>query len=265
MSDTQNVPRTWREITAELVKDVFSPKMLWALIGATGLALCFMIYDAAVRNGCVNFGFFESSGCKTNTTQDRISVEQLKNALLADASAINLLKGENGASIDIAALVSKLSNNEQLISSLTQSSKLTEVELSRAIDFWFKNNPSIVGHIPSGAVIAFDRPTACPKEWTALGPNWTGRTFVVASTLQNAASKYSYRQTGGTETHTLSPDEMPVHAHNANYGDGAYLATGPNQYLLNKGGKLTRTHDSTGGKPHNNMPPYIALYFCKKD
>ena len=77
---------------------------------------------------------------------------------------------------------------------------------------------------------------------------------------------------GGTEKHELHPDEMPAHNHaftgasvtiGGNNGTGRRLAVGDtaDQGSFAPSGSIS----STGmNKPHNNMPPYIALHFCRK-
>ncbi len=72
---------------------------------------------------------------------------------------------------------------------------------------------------------------------------------------------------------TLKVKEMPSHAHQSGLlSSGKYL--NPNkgsnalrmQYANNGIGNAYFQTDARGeGEPHNNMPPFIALYFCKKD
>ncbi len=73
---------------------------------------------------------------------------------------------------------------------------------------------------------------------------------------------------GGEEKHKLTSLETPRHAH--------YLKMRSQEIrIAERGEKRTlivpvatgkETTESAGaGKHHNNMPPYIALYFCKKD
>ena len=83
------------------------------------------------------------------------------------------------------------------------------------------------------------------------------------------------REDGGEEKHTLTENEMPGHRHP--------LSASPDekqdQHLAGSNSKfgLDQVYDSGGGhdqkksvigvtgkgESHNNMPPYIALYFCK--
>lgn len=136
--------------------------------------------------------------------------------------------------------------------------------------------------LPAGFVAAFDRPAGCPEGWTNMEANWRGRTIVAASSEAN--DKYALGRTGGAEKHTLSIDEMPAHRHgistsrNAgrNIHDG--LAGSQEGYGIDQVfenpvgdagsgfGSLDRILEEVGRSlPHNNMPPYIALYICRKE
>lgn len=76
---------------------------------------------------------------------------------------------------------------------------------------------------------------------------------------------YSAGSTGGEETHTLTVDEMPSHTHALDYA--SYTSAGNTNFATTSS---TNAHssskiDSTGGsQPHNNMPPYIAVYMWKR-
>jgi hypothetical protein len=79
--------------------------------------------------------------------------------------------------------------------------------------------------------------------------------------------------TGGEEAHVLTVDELAEHNHvNGTYDaivkqGGGYIVGNPDDGKapepdLKASGKMLV---SGKNKPHNTIPPYIALYFCKKD
>lgn len=76
---------------------------------------------------------------------------------------------------------------------------------------------------------------------------------------------------GGEEMHTLSIPEMPMHEHRVYTHAGVDISI--DQSKINGAGREDEGSKVRGGEtskrgeglPHNNMPPYIALYFCRKD
>lgn len=90
--------------------------------------------------------------------------------------------------------------------------------------------------------------------------SWTqiqGR-FLLASDGAHPAGS-----TGGEATHTLTEGEMPRHVHNGHFIN---LSTaGGFDYA--PGGQYAADSDTTptgGGQPHNNMPPYLAVYIWQR-
>lgn len=92
---------------------------------------------------------------------------------------------------------------------------------------------------------------------------------------------------GGEEKHRLTVEEtashthaVPIPEHTHEFAWGTSLGTGSNTgkslagapyYFPNKGTVSTKADGvqvnagaQGGNQPHNNMPPYISLYFCKK-
>ena len=119
---------------------------------------------------------------------------------------------------------------------------------------------------PEGAVVAFLRDEfgsqVCPDEWTYFRPA-EGRFLLGASEL-----KYRLGDTGGDEMVTLTVAQMPRHDHAATSVPDVN-APGSNGFLVRGFGGFrlpdSQVSEAGGSQPHNNMPPYIALYFCKKD
>ena len=123
-----------------------------------------------------------------------------------------------------------------------------------------ETEPGKPRRIPSGAVIAFDLADGCPSGWSPI-PDLDRRVIVGAVTTRNA--EFGYRAIGGEKEHTLTIEEMPRHTH-------AYIETILPEEGTGQGGLLgnivrEERNSKPAGKsqPHNNMPPFIALYFCK--
>lgn len=82
--------------------------------------------------------------------------------------------------------------------------------------------------------------------------------------LLAAGQTYEAGTTGGEAEHTLTVEEMPSHSH-ATYrsrtgqsGSAIYV---PSQSGTESG---VETSATGGGKPHNNMPPYLAVYMWQR-
>lgn len=87
--------------------------------------------------------------------------------------------------------------------------------------------------------------------------------FLLAASTSHPAGKMD-----GEETHKLTIDEMPSHTHNVDSGNGS-----PAAYVSGGKGDIGGTGKNIsskailaagGGKPHNNMPPYLAVYMWKR-
>ena len=107
---------------------------------------------------------------------------------------------------------------------------------------------------------------------TLFGGTWARLEDVF---LLAAGAKHAAGSTGGEESHTLTEDEIAPHKHamayapessasstGFSYGIAAGSATnsaGGRGYESNLG-----TFSAGGGQPHNNMPPYLAVYTWKR-
>lgn len=98
-----------------------------------------------------------------------------------------------------------------------------------------------------------------------FGGSWTqiqGR-FLLA-----ADSTYPAGSTGGEEKHTLTEREMPQHTHGPLIGSDiiSYVSRGGNVGTT-QGDNLQGANSvgsAGGGQPHNNMPPYLAVYMWRR-
>ena len=89
-----------------------------------------------------------------------------------------------------------------------------------------------------------------------------------------AGDTYAAGSTGGEATHKLTDAEMPRHAHNIAKGAKNADGTGTkfeiydayqSESSIAEGYYWTATTLFAGNsKPHNNMPPYVAMYIWKR-
>lgn len=88
--------------------------------------------------------------------------------------------------------------------------------------------------------------------------------------LIGASSSYPVNTTGGEAKHTLTIDEMPSHTHgtpisrvNSTWDMLKNDSTGDTVSVrgeaIAKSSSL-RTDATGGAQPHNNLPPYMAVY-----
>ncbi len=169
-------------------------------------------------------------------------------------------------------------------------------ELEAAIQSESTELPSAV--FPSNAVVAFamERPEnivpgstsddPCPGGWTRY-TEADGRFIVgVGRHVENDPLGFELDQIepfteDGHRQHRLSKAELAVHRHGSD-GNTVFWWYNSDRNGTHSVPLISSVHDadnawvqidassnvtsaSEGGQPHNNMPPYIALYFCKKD
>lgn len=91
-------------------------------------------------------------------------------------------------------------------------------------------------------------------------------TFLLAS-----GDTYQAGSVGGEDAHTLTVNEIPSHNHeykrHAFYRDETDPDAGEDVYgVSNKtlSAYVGTTGNVGGGQPHNNMPPYLAVYVWKR-
>ena len=98
---------------------------------------------------------------------------------------------------------------------------------------------------------------------TIFGGTWEQikDTFLLA-----CGDTYANGATGGEATHKLTIDEMPSHNHDVNF-DQIWGWGGTRSFATTSGGPLAGggyLRDRGGNQPHNNMPPYLAVYIWKR-
>lgn len=105
---------------------------------------------------------------------------------------------------------------------------------------------------------------------TFLGGTWeawgSGKVPVGVDSLDNDFSEVE--KSGGEKTHKLTIDEMPSHIHSFQATPSSDMGDQPYKILSSvdaTGASTVRvTNASGGGKPHNNLQPYITCYMWKR-
>ena len=133
-------------------------------------------------------------------------------------------------------------------------------------------NPLVMGgealldtYYPVGRIY-FSTTNVSPASF--MGGSWTR---IQDRFLLCAGTTYAAGTTGGEANVTLTVDQTPSHTHEAvGYNEdnpassGDFLVLGrrtsdsPNVYLQNA------INPTGGGQPHNNMPPYLAVYAWRR-
>lgn len=98
------------------------------------------------------------------------------------------------------------------------------------------------------------------------GTTWTIDTDYQGRTIIGSGGSYSLGAMGGSETHTLTIEEMPSHGHDIEGGTGSINEAG---VVIQRGygGEINLTNGTIakgGSLPHNNMPPYTVVNYWKR-
>ena len=118
--------------------------------------------------------------------------------------------------------------------------------------------------------LIFDTKNVNPSTYLGFG-TWElwGSGKVPVGVDESDVDFSTVEQIGGEKTHTLTIEEIPEHSHSL-YREG-YWAFGVNDSMLGNGKSGSWAHNTNedtsktgGGKPHNNMPPYITCYIWKR-
>lgn len=77
-----------------------------------------------------------------------------------------------------------------------------------------------------------------------------------------AGTDFGIDDTGGEKEHTLTLDEMPVHTHTEVSAVATVINGGLEAPASSAVPATTTTGAAGGGEPHNNMPPYVGVYWA---
>ena len=112
-----------------------------------------------------------------------------------------------------------------------------------------------------GDYLQTENPTHPATSWP--GTSWEQ---LQGRMLLGASGTYPVGSEGGEAQHKLTVAEMPAHKHEVHMGYGAgSLGSGWARVDDNNPSELWQGTFSTGGsQPHNNLPPYRAVYiWCR--
>lgn len=197
--------------------------------------------------------------------------------------------------ITLMAITSKPAFSASCLDDLNSDSEATAFlsclqEMQDAIDDFAKKLDGFdkePAELPRGLVAAFDLPDGCPVGWSSYDEAVSR--VIVGAFMDRAAgsvdaptedmngealSARHYRFTGGTEMHRLRPEEMPSHSHvqvvgkkpeNGGTGEPYPIGWGTGSSSTFRALEVGRTREAGSNTAYNNMPPFIALYYCKKE
>ncbi len=139
---------------------------------------------------------------------------------------------------------------------------------------------------PAGSILLVDDGRGCPAGWTDVAlaePEvFAGRTPLAVGFAEERVFR-GYRQVGGSEAVALTEGELPAHAHALPLGfearrDGSGTRSGSSlgsgfasgsslgdQVAVRTLAGREQTGRAGAGAPHDNMPPFVALFWCRKD
>lgn len=135
-------------------------------------------------------------------------------------------------------------------------------EQTERIEFLQTRFQELASLVPSGAVVAFDRREGCPDGWD---PFTKGAGRVIVGEGEGDGVYRVFDDRGGKSVVRLEPNQMPEHRH-VNRWLAKELREGDVGWIGKLGviGETVQTANTGGGQAHENMPPFIVLYYCKK-
>ena len=92
--------------------------------------------------------------------------------------------------------------------------------------------------------------------------------MVIGAGKGKSGKVYHVGEFGGEERVTLTKEELPEHFHVIPHMGSDYAITGPKEgpsYGVTRTIQPENTEPSGMGGSHENMPPWLALVYCKKE
>ena len=221
--------------------------------------------DGKLHDGDGDFGssgqLLSSDGSKlnwinANTTSVANSINVGTNLNSTDADQfvtfVENSSGNNPIRVDAGLKYNPSTNRLTAGSYAGDGSALTGIEsfITGMIILW----SGAADAIPSGFVLC---------DGNNSTPNLSGR-FVVGYDASN--SDYDVNDTGGSESVTLTVNQIPAHTHNINLAVRAFYQE-PRNFGVGTDGSANNSEDTGstgGGQSHENRPPFYALCYIMK-
>lgn len=120
------------------------------------------------------------------------------------------------------------------------------------------------GGVPVGTIVIWSGTAEDIPEGWALCDGQDGRPDLRDKFVLGAGANHAVGETGGSETVTLTVEQMPAHGHVIDFG---FYSEGATFHTLDSQGVQagrTKSYNTGGSQPHENMPPYYALCYIIK-
>lgn len=136
---------------------------------------------------------------------------------------------------------------------------------------------TFIGQLPVGAVLPWSGAGSLPTGW-AVCDGRNGTVDLRGRFVRGMPNPKPDTLTGGEEMHALTLDEIPAHSHYVFFNEPGAKNGKPDGYKDHeeqghwgyyywRGGidTVSRVSKSSGGgKPHENRPPYYAIYYIQR-
>lgn len=234
---------------------------------------------------------------KLNITDYNTNKQQLDNLININKNNISTLSSTlNSNKITLDSNIVEIENlkNNKVDSTLYNNTYITfNQSLSKYITdiLNLSQNSTLVNNdlkdlssrvFPSRTIIAFNG-TSIPSGWVECDgfnstPDLRARCIIGRNdSILSGRSKRPFLSTGGSETHTLTINEIPPHDHltlnrnteiltksTTNFTDGFDKGLSSQQLIKSVQLNSELTGSTGGSMPHNNMQPYFVLVYIMK-